>query len=227
MKYPVRIAVWIFLCGFPPAIAQAEDVDLELVLAVDSSGSIDDDEFKLQREGYARALTHPEIIKAIQRGPYKAVAVTYVEWSGPDINTQVVTWTRLSDRPSAEFFAAKLLSADRTIFGGGTALGAAIDLGMSLLAQNPFEGIRRVIDISGDGWSNKGRAPSRARDEAIAQRVTINGLAITDFEDGLVDYFRKDVIGGAGAFAISADGFKDFARAVRKKLLQELNVSRR
>ena len=82
-----------------------------------------------------------------------------------------------------------------------------------------------MIDIFGDGWNNKGRAPSQARDEVVARRVTINGLAITDFQDGLVDYFREEVIGGPGAFAIAAEGFKDFARAVRKKLLQELNVS--
>lgn len=136
-------------------------------------------------------------------------------------------WTKLSGRAGAVRFAAQLLSAERTIFGGGTALGAAIDLGMSLLAQNPHKGIRRVIDISGDGWNNKGRAPSQSRDQAVAQAVTINGLAIIDFDDGLLDHFRNQVIGGPGAFAIEADGFDDFARAVRKKLLQELNISRR
>ena len=141
----------------------AEEVDLELVLAVDSSGSIDFQEFQLQREGYARALTHPEILAAIKHGPYGAIVVTYVEWSGPGISTQVVGWTKLSGRAGTKVVAARLLTAERTIFGGGTALGAAIDLGMSLLAQNPFKGIRRVIDISGDGWNNKGRAPSQAR----------------------------------------------------------------
>ena len=177
MSYPARIAVWFFLLGLMPALASAEEVDLELVLAVDSSGSIDVDEFQLQREGYARALNHPEILAAIKRGPYKAIAVTYVEWSGPGLSTQVVQWTKLSGRAGTQTIAARLLSADRTIFSGGTALGAAIDLGVALLARNPFKGIRPVIDIFGDGWNNKGRAPSQARDEAVARRVTINGLA--------------------------------------------------
>ena len=139
----------------------------------------------------------------------------------------MVGWTKLSVRAGAKVVAARLLTAERTIFGGGTALGAAIDLGMSLLAHNPFKGIRRVIDISGDGWNNKARAPSQARDEAIARAVTINSLAITDFGNGLIDHFRNEVIGGPGAFAIKADGFNDLALPVRKKLLQELNVSRR
>ena len=110
------------------------------MLAVDSSGSIDVDEFQLQREGYARALNHPEILAAIKRGPYKAIAVTYVEWSGPGLSTQVVQWTKLSGRAGTQTIAARLLNAERTIFSGGTALGAAIDLGVALLARNPLKG---------------------------------------------------------------------------------------
>ncbi len=152
MSLPGRVAVLLFL-GFLvwPAPAQAQRVDVELVLAVDSSGSIDHEEFRLQREGYARALTHPEVLKIIRRGPYRAIAVTFVEWSGPTINTQVVNWTRIAKAEDADIVAAQLLAAPRTIFGGGTALGGAIDLGMALLAESPFKGSRRVIDISGDG----------------------------------------------------------------------------
>ena len=124
MKYPVRLAVWILLWACLPALAMAEEVDLELVLAVDSSGSIDFQEFQLQREGYARALTHPEILAAITHGPYRAIVVTYVEWSGPGISTQVVGWTKLSGCAGAKVVAARLLAAERTIFGGGTAPGA-------------------------------------------------------------------------------------------------------
>ncbi len=205
--------------------ARAQNVDIEPVLAVDSSGSIDGAEFALQREGYARAITHPEVIAAMTRSPHRAIALTFVEWSGPEINTQVVPWSRIPDAASAHAVAERILATPRTIFGGGTALGGAIDLGMALLANNPHRGLRRVIDLSGDGPSNRGRWPSEARDAAVARGVTINGLAIEDFDLGLVDHFREEVIGGPGAFVVAANGFDDFARAVRKKLLQELNVA--
>ena len=211
--------------GFASFAAHAQNVDIELVLAVDSSGSIDGAEFALQREGYARAITHPDVLAAIRRGPHRAIALTFVEWSGPEIHTQVVPWTRITNAATARAAAARILAAPRTIFGGGTALGGAIDLGMALLAQNPYRGIRRVIDLSGDGANNRGRWPSEARDAAVARGVTINGLAIEDFDFGLVAHFRDEVIGGSGAFVIRADGFDDFARAVVKKLLQELNLA--
>ncbi len=131
--------------------ARAESVDIELVLAVDSSGSIDGREFALQRMGYARALTHPDVLAAIARGPHRAIAVVFVEWWGPEIATEVVPWTRITDAASAGAVAQRIVAAPRTIFGGGTALGGAIDLGMALLAESPFKGSRRVIDISGDG----------------------------------------------------------------------------
>jgi hypothetical protein len=205
--------------------ACAEDVDLALVLAVDSSGSVDSEEFALQRKGYAGALTHPDVLAAIRRGPIGAIAVTIVEWSGPMIRNVVVDWTRVSDDKSAEAVAAKLLSLPRTIFGGGTAVGAAIDLGMERLAKSPFTSLRRTIDVSGDGVNNRGRPAEIARDEAVAQRVTINGLAIVEFGNDIEAYYRNSVIGGPGAFVIRADGFADFARAVRRKLILEIALA--
>jgi Protein of unknown function (DUF1194) len=207
-----------------PAIA-AEEVDVALVLAVDSSGSVDAEEFALQRRGYAGALTHPEVLGAIRRGAVGAIAVAVVEWSGPTFRNIVVDWTKISDQASAEGVAAKLLGLPRTIFGGGTAVGAAIDLGMDMLAKCPFAGIRRTIDVSGDGINNRGRAPDVARDEAVAQRVTINGLAIVEFGNDIEAYYRNHVIGGPGAFVIRADGFADFARAVRRKLILEIALA--
>jgi hypothetical protein len=204
---------------------RAQDVDLELVIAVDSSGSIDEEEFALQRQGYASALTHPEVLAAIARGPHRSIAVSFVEWSGPAISTVVVPWTRIGDKASAEAVAGQILTAPRTIFGGGTALGGAIDHGMRLLAANPHRGLRRVIDISGDGYNNRGPWPNGPRDAAVAKGVTINGLAILDFDHGLIEHFEEEVIGGPGAFAVAANGFADFARAILKKLLQELNVA--
>ncbi len=205
--------------------ARAQNVDLELVLAVDSSASIDDSEFALQRHGYARALTHPDVLAAIARGPYHAIALTFVEWSGPDISAQVVPWTRITDAASAGEVAGRIVAAPRTVFGTGTALGGAIDLGMAMLARSPFRSVHRIIDISGDGPNNQGRWPAEARDDAVAQGVTINGLAIEEFKLGLIEHFRDEVIGGPGAFVLAADGFDDFARAVVKKLLQELNLA--
>ncbi len=205
--------------------ARAQSVDLELVLAVDSSASIDAHEFALQRHGYARALTHPDVLAAIARGPQRAIALTFVEWSSPEISAQIVPWTRITDAASAGAVAGRIVAAPRTVFGTGTALGGAIDLGMAMLARSPFRSVHRIIDISGDGPNNQGRWPAEARDDAVARGVTINGLAIEEFKLGLIEHFRDEVIGGPGAFVLAADGFDDFARAVVKKLLQELKLA--
>ncbi len=205
--------------------ARAQSVDLELVLAVDSSASIDAHEFALQRHGYARALTHPDVLAAIARGPQRAIALTFVEWSSPEISAQIVPWTRITDAASAGAVAGRIVAAPRTVFGTGTALGGAVDLGMAMLARSPFRSVHRIIDISGDGPNNQGRWPAEARDDAVARGVTINGLAIEEFKLGLIEHFRDEVIGGPGAFVLAADGFDDFARAVVKKLLQELKLA--
>lgn len=225
MMRVIAVLCWL-LVPFAVASARAEPVDLELVLSVDSSGSIDGGEFRLQREGYARALTHPDVIDAIRRGPYGAVAITFVEWSGPAIHNQVVGWTKLSGEADAARVAEMLLSAPRTIFGGGTSIGGAILMAAQLMEDNGFEGTRRVIDISGDGPNNRGPLVAEPRAAAIARGITINGLPILEFDDSLERYFREFVIGGPGAFVQPANGFADFARAVRKKLIQELNLSR-
>ena len=209
------------------AAAAAEPVDLELVLSVDSSGSIDEDEFKLQRLGYARALTDPQVLEAIRSGRHKSIAVTFTEWSGPQIHNRVVRWTQIATAADANKFAQALVAAPRKIFGGGTSLGGAIDFAAALFDQNDFEGRRRVIDISGDGYNNRGQWPDAARDRALIRRITINGLPIVDFDDGLEDYFRRTVIGGSGAFVIVANGFEDFARAIVRKLILEIYISRR
>ena len=205
--------------------ARAQSVDLELVLAVDSSASIDGHEFALQRHGYARALSHPDVLAAIARGPHRAIALTLVEWAGPEISAQVIPWTRITDAASAGAVAGRIVAAPRTVFGTGTALGGAIDHGMAMLARSPFRSVHRIIDISGDGPNNQGRWPAEARDDAVARGVTINGLAIEEFKLGLIEHFRDEVIGGPDAFVLAADGFDDFARAVVKKLLQELNLA--
>lgn len=218
-----------FVCclAFAAACApcRAEPVDLELVLSVDSSGSIDNVEFQLQREGYARALTHPEVIAAIGRGPHRAIAITFIEWSGPDIRSRIVGWTRVSGEADAAAIADVLLKAPRTIFGGGTSIAGAILTGVAEIEGNGFEGTRRVIDISGDGPNNRGPSVTGARDFAVGRGITINGLPILEDDDGLEGYYRNFVIGGPGAFVHPAQSFADFERAVLRKLLQELNLS--
>lgn len=208
-----------------PRGALGAEVDLELVLSVDSSGSIDSREFALQREGYARALVHPEVLAAIRSGPNGAIALTVVEWSGPGITTRVVEWTRITGREDAEAVAELLLSSPRTIFGGGTAIGAAIADAVADFDANGFNGRRRIIDISADGINNRGVPPQVTREEAIGRGITVNGLAIEPPAGGLEAYFRHAVIGGPGAFVVVANGFADFHDAVLRKLVREIFVS--
>lgn len=202
--------------------ARAMPVDLELVLAVDCSGSIDDDEFALQIRGYAAAFSHPAIIRAIQSGRHGAIAVTYLQWSGPFLQSQAVGWTLVRDADSAEGFGALMVGARRTIYRGGTSLSGVIDYASTLFPGSGYEGTRRVIDISGDGINNTGRRPFDARDDAVARGLTINGLAIlTDF-GGLDRYFEDHVIGGPGAFVMAAESFETFAAAILNKLIREI-----
>lgn len=216
------IALLAALAVGAAAPAQAVPVDLELVLAVDCSGSVDDDEFALQIKGYAAAFSHPSVIRAIRSGQYGAIAVTYVQWSGPFLQNQAVGWTLVRDADTAEGFAGLMLAARRTIYRGGTSLSGAIDHAVTLFGKSGYEGQRRVIDISGDGINNTGRRPFDARDDAVARGFTINGLAIlTDF-GGLDRYFEENVIGGPGAFVIAAESFESFAAAILNKLIREI-----
>ncbi|MBM3537472.1 MAG: DUF1194 domain-containing protein [Alphaproteobacteria bacterium] len=201
---------------------RAVPVDLELVLAVDCSGSVDESEFTLQIRGYASAFSHPSVIHAIRSGRYGAIAVTYVQWSGPFLQSQVVGWTLVNDADSAEGFGAKMAAARRSIYSGGTSLSGVIDYSANLFGKGGYEGQRRVIDISGDGINNTGRRPSDARDDAVSRGLTINGLAIlTDF-GGLDRYFEEHVAGGPGAFVIAAENFESFAAAILSKLIREI-----
>ena len=207
------------LAGSP---ARGAPVDLELVLAVDCSGSVDSDEFKLQIQGYAAALTNPGVLRAVRSGAIGSIAVTYVQWSGPAIQNQAVGWTLIDDAKSAEAFAAAMLAAPRRIFGGGTSLSGAIDSTRPLFGTGGFEGTRRTIDISGDGPNNRGRDPADARDDAVRAGITINGLPILTDLPGLDQYYRENVVGGPGAFVIPAENFESFAAAILNKLIREI-----
>lgn len=218
-KFLVFAAVFCVLASAP---ARAAPVDVELVLAVDASGSVDEEEYMLQRAGYAKAFSHPRVIDAIRSGVHRAIAVTYVEWTGPGLYEKIAGWTLINDTKSAKGFADLLFTTPRELFSGGTAVGDAIIYSTTLFDDNGFEGARRVIDISGDGPTNKGRPASWARDQAVRQGITINGLPIIDEYYGLHVFFLDHVIGGPGAFAIPAKDFASFQSAVLSKLIREI-----
>src|SRR5712692_5802994 len=212
---------------------RAEGVDLLLVLAADVSRSIDEGEFNLQRKGYAAAMTDPHVLRAIVGGRNHAIAVTFIEWSGAADQNVVVDWSVVRDEEGAGAVAATMLSAPRS-FLGRTSISAAIDFAMERLAAAPATGDKRIIDISGDGTSNSGRAVTEARDEAVAAGVTINGLAIINTQanpgyafhtqppGGLPKYYEENVIGGPGAFLLQVENFNTFAEAMTRKLVAEI-----
>ena len=213
----------------PAAALAGQAVDLELILAVDVSGSIDPAEAKLQRQGYEQALVSPEVIQAIKAGPSGRIAVTYVEWAGLGYHRVVVAWSVIDGMESARAFVDRL-AAQPIVTAHRTSVSGAIDLSAPLFAANDYDGARRIIDISGDGANNYGRLVTDARDAAVKQGITINGLPIIGDPNGAsfpsnpdLDLFYRDcVIGGPGAFYVVARGFDDFARAVRKKLILEV-----
>ena len=172
----VGLGFLVLLAALGPARA-AEGVDLQVILTADVSRSVDDDEFELERKGYAAALSDPRVMAAIRKGPNKAIAVSFIEWSGAEDQKIVVDWKRLSDEEDAGSIAAAILAPPRS-FTGRTSIGAVIDFAMARFAAAKWQSARRVIDVSGDGTSNSGRAVEAARDDAAKKGVTINGLAI-------------------------------------------------
>jgi hypothetical protein len=233
-----RVSLWLFaiiamLCVGPAPIGATDDddVDVQLVLAVDVSRSIDDQEYDLQKRGYAEALLHPAVIDSILQGRRRAIAITYIEWSGSDAQKVLVPWTVVRDGESAELFSGLLLASQRA-FNGWTSISGAIDFSVAQFDHSPYKSARRVIDVSGDGTNNSGRPAAAARDDALAKGMIINGLVIMNeqppkgsFRGGeppLDEFYRNDVIGGPGAFLIAIDDFTSFAHAIRNKLIREI-----
>ena len=197
------VAGWLILAPGAPARADAT-VDLALVLAVDASGSVNQTRFELQKQGYVAAFRNPQVLRAIRSGATQAIAVTMAQWTGYTLQVQVVPWTLINDEASANAFAASIEKAPRQLFSGGTSISGAIDYGVALLGQSEFVGLKRVIDISGDGSNNSGRPVTAARDEAVRAGIVINGLPILSLEPYLDRYYFDNVIGGPGAFMIAA-----------------------
>ena len=216
--------------GAGAAAQAAEPVDLELVLAVDTSGSIDLEEARLQRDGYIAALGDDRVISTILSGPLGRVALSYVEWGGAEQQSTLIDWTLIDDKESARGFAARLVSAPN-VRATRTSISAAMDYIVPMFASNEFVGSRRVIDISGDGPNNSGRLVNLARDWAVASGITVNGLPVINDRPnryglpGLPDldlYFENCVIGGPGAFYLVADDFNAFAATILRKLILEI-----
>jgi hypothetical protein len=230
----LRQLAWAVAClvctGAAHAGAQvAETVDLELVLLSDASGSIDNEEIRFQREGYAAAITHPDVLRAIAQGYDQQIAVTYVEWGTVGSQDVVVPWTIIDGAKSAQAFAEALVAAPRRAF-GRNAMGEALALGQALIESNEVEGHRKVIDLSADSansWS--GLSIAEARTSALFADIVINGLAILcrhcsgrPVRYDLEAAFADRIIGGPGSFVITATGDQHFANAVRKKLVLEI-----
>jgi hypothetical protein len=214
----------------------AERVDLLLVLAADVSRSVDQPKFKLQRDGYAAALSDKRVLAAIASGRNQRIAVCYVEWSGTSAQKLLIDWMIVDGPDSARRFGDSLLELPRS-FAERTSISGAIDFSVNLLEQAPFTAERRTIDVSGDGTNNAGREVTAARDAALAKGITINGLVIlsdrpmawnpehTNPPGGLEKYYRDNVIGGPGSFVIVAEDFNSFGQAIIKKLIAEIALA--
>jgi Protein of unknown function (DUF1194) len=206
-----------------PAAAQGTAVDIELAFVVDASGSIDEAETRLQRQGYVGALTNPDVLSAITGGLTGGIAVAYIEFAAEGCERLSVAWTRIHDRASAEAFGHRILAVPLQFCPGGNAIGDALAFAAHTIETNGFKGARRVIDISGDGPNTVGGAVEPARDSIVASGVTINGLVIhRPSMPNLPDYFRNAITGGPGSFVIKADDRKTFAEAILKKMILEI-----
>ena len=205
-----------------PPPGPKEEVDLQLILMVDASGSVDAEEYALQRVGYIQAFRDPRVIDAIRSGYTRKIAVAYFEWTGPFLQAPVAEWTVLSDEDSVRAFTAKLQSTPRILYGGGTSVGAAILYGADSIDANRFTATRKVIDVSGDGSNTSGPLPNVTRDRVVARGFTVNGLPILTDEPYLDRYYQDNVVGGPGSFMIPAKDFEDFAKAIRTKLIREI-----
>ncbi|HJZ33334.1 MAG TPA: DUF1194 domain-containing protein [Hyphomicrobiaceae bacterium] len=224
----VAIGVWS-----PRALAEDDQVDLLLVLAVDISRSVDEKKFRLQRDGYATAIVDPRVVSAMQAGGFGRIAICYMEWASDQDQRVVVEWTPIGSAGEAQGVAQRIRDAPRS-FMGRTAIGAAIDYSMNLLSRSPFGAPRQIIDVSGDGTNNAGRDVTLARDAAIERGVIINGLVIlseiplptnpmhTHPPGGLTAYYENNVIGGPGAFVLEAQNFESFGQLLIQKLIKEI-----
>ena len=220
------ICLSVFLTVVVNWSTQAErliPVDIELAFVVDASGSIDDGEMKLQRQGYLYALSHPRVQKAIGSGILGSIAVSYIEFAGDGCTKMTVDWTQITDTNAAQLFGNRILASDSNFCFGGNAISEALTFAAASIHTNRFDGTRHVIDISGDGPNTIGEMVVKVRNRIIKKRIVINALSIHRPEmPGLPEYFKREVTGGPGSFVIRANNRKNFAEAILKKLVREI-----
>jgi uncharacterized protein DUF1194 len=211
----------------------AEPVDLVLALAMDVSRSMEHPKFVLQRQGYAAAVTDPQVLKAIRSGPLQKIALCFIDWSGGAEQRLIIDWNVIDSSESAQRFGDLILAAPRS-FNDRTAIGGGIAFSARQIARAPYQADRQTIDVSGDGTNNAGPDVQFARDQVVAKGINVNGIPIlTDIREsrtpehtnppgGLEKYYRENVIGGPGSFVMVAEDFSSFGRAMVKKLIAEI-----
>ncbi len=223
---PVAMAISLASSSESPHAQGLTRVDLELVLAVDTSGSVNSAEFDLQIEGLVRAFRDSAVISAIiGTSAAGGVAATVVHWSSVNHQKQIVPWTRLTDTLSAHAFAAAIAARPERSFFHSTGIGGVLQYSERLIRRNRFAGRRKSIDVSGDGSNNSGIPPGLVRNMVVDEGITVNGLTILTDEPFLHHYFAQNVIGGAGAFVISVNDYAGIVVGTRNKLLREISIN--
>ncbi len=219
---PFLIATSFFFVNTSANTQEGRWVDLELVLAIDLSSSVDQNEWELQAIGIAEAFRNPSLIETIQSSAPNGIAVAVVQWSSNNSQSLAVDWTLVTDAGSGRALSRKIKHMPRMVGGGQTGIHGAIDFSIRQFKNSGYTSWRKIIDISGDGQANSGAGPGQMRDQAVAEGVIINGLAIINEEPYVDRYFRDKVIGGAGAFLMLAEDYDDFATAILRKLIREI-----
>lgn len=225
----MRMMVFTIVLSLLPNFAMSREVDVELVLAVDASRSMSPAELEIQRRGYAEALGSTEVIRAIEGGLLGRIALTYVEWAGDGSQRVIVPWTEIATEQQAQAVAAQIVAFyDDSM--RRTSISSALRYAADSIDTNGFDGLRRVIDISGDGPNNMGIPVQAARDEVLSRGITINGLPLMTMDVlsemwGIPDldvYYTRCVIGGAGAFVVPVLEWAAFPAAVKRKMVLEI-----
>ncbi|MGO1117202.1 DUF1194 domain-containing protein [Rhodovibrionaceae bacterium A322] len=219
---PLALFALLFSGSAGQVAEAAQPVDLELVLAVDSSSSVTSWEFELQMRGLAEAFRASDVQHAIASTGELGIAVSLVQWSGRDKQVLAVDWGQINDSATAHAFADRIDNTPRLVTGGSTAIGSAMLFSQALIERNAFQGRRKVIDISGDGRTNQGIQSKLARDRLVSSGITVNGLTILNEDPSVDGYYLRYVVGGMAAFVLTAKDYKDFARAIRQKLVREI-----
>jgi Protein of unknown function (DUF1194) len=222
LKLVITSAAFAAAMGPLSSVSLSQQVGIELVLALDSSASMNRKEFAVQIQGIATAFKDPAVLQAVTDLAPLGVAIAVTQWGGPGESRVVVPFTRITTPRQAKAFGFRVGRVTRSFYAATTSIVTGMEHSVTLLDTNDFEGQRKVIDISGDGEDNSGLDLKAARASAKASGITVNGLAIESEQPGLFEYYRQNVITGAESFAVKATDFDDYARAIREKLLREL-----